>query len=322
MDPSGFEEFGTARGFLERLDVPFGIENGAYDPRRWLFRGVRDADFELVPTALRAGIAMMSPQTKTWETADADTEWDQIRREVFSLHQFFASADAEGITLPEDSQALRLRLNETLSSDFEKQRESLRAGESFWPPDALLSISGLAQHYLLPTRLLDWTYHPLVAAYFAASEAADDFIRGAPRRSKKLAVWALSQRAVSVTEFLAQKARTNPDPQRAQLHLVSVPTATNPNLRAQYGLFVLMRPECVIPEAPVKRWDLCSVVTSLVNGGEPNLCQWVLPISEAPELLRLLAHKFISAASVNPGLWGVVRALKERGRWDARPQVP
>ncbi len=39
-----------------------------------------------------------------------------------------------------------------------------------WPPDDLLSLLALAQHYGCPTRLLDWSSEGLIAAWFAATE--------------------------------------------------------------------------------------------------------------------------------------------------------
>jgi hypothetical protein len=40
------------------------------------------------------------------------------------------------------------------------------------------------QHYGTPTRLLDWTYSPTVAAYFA--------LRSKPERAERACIWALN----------------------------------------------------------------------------------------------------------------------------------
>jgi hypothetical protein len=87
----------------------------------------------------------------------------------------------------------------------------------------------------VPTRLLDWSRHPLVAAYFACKEVAraTAFDEKLGSETGKSAVFAL--RAPIAFDRLGSGKKGEP-----VLREVTAPYDSNPNLRAQRGTFTLV----------------------------------------------------------------------------------
>jgi hypothetical protein len=281
---------------------------------RWMFRGQHDAAMGLLPSALRPGASLLDPNGR-WVVSPFATEREQIAHEVRTLHAFCRTADAAGLELPEDSQALRLRFNKLVRAID----AYLGAPDAYWPPDELLSVCALGQHYGLPTRLLDWSYNPLVSAYFAAEGAARTL--GSRVHAENLCVWALSERALDLWQQLHAGATAEGEAALPWIVRVTAPTASNANLRAQKGLFLLVRcPRPISDDEP----NLATVSDLVASGrwGNGVIVRFTLGTIHAPALLRTLAQHFITAAAVYPGLGGAVSALKEQSLWDVPAEAP
>jgi FRG domain-containing protein len=299
----------TPEGLLDAISPRGKYFGQDYHPYLRIFRGQPDARHGLLPSAFRPGTMMKT--LGGWEAVGQWTNHQQISAEANIVYDFFRSADRCGLPVSDISQEARQILEGIhgyiLKSQFVPQMDD-------WPPRELWSLIGLAQHYGLPTRLLDWTWDAPTASYFPAVEAAA-WVRGLkkpPKGIRNMAVWSFSW-----VEHKRDEMDWSFTPSGFPVALVTAPSATNPNLDAQKGLFTLYRAGRQNENSPADRTPLEDVLQQ--TNTNRTIHKFTLSVKHAPRLLRLLAKDGVSAATVYPGYKGTVMGMEEERLWDVWP---
>ena len=214
--------------------------------------------------------------------------------EIAALLWFYDLANKQCLPLPEIPR-------KTLKSRHLDVKE---LSEALTPESYVRDWSGIAavaQHYGVPTRMLDWTFDVNTALYFA--------VRNLPGKEEEhpesVSLWMLNKASLSI---ICDK-----------ISFVMPEYSDNPNIGAQSGLFSILTGddpgenlEDVIIEA--YRNAPLRIRNALCDYGAPILKKCIIPYEEALWIKRSLMERGINTDSIFPGFSDIVESMKIQSR--------
>ena len=238
----------------------------------------------------------------------------QIKKECNVLMKFLNHADKNG---------LKININKDVRdlidySDFYYP-------EDYWPRENFYELIGLAQHYGMPTRFLDWSYNYKVSIYFAVSDILD--YKDKDYKKADGILWAFNYKL-----FYPFNPKNDELSEKFKLRFYRPEYHSNPNLTAQKGLFTFILNDLYHKdEKPFDDIIIDDFKKNTNNGfsgdslsrshgltdsdipeGEKIFYKFIIPSKLKPKILKEIYEDNYSEEFLFPGYNGVSNSVKNR----------
>ena len=302
-------------GYLYKIWAGENLTNyvkGEDSLNKYIFRGESSDKYKLIPSVLRDMYNRRRlPNFDIPCHSTITDEWQMIQQEYEFLKKFFWESDYNGLHIPNVD---RLRLKD--------KSDDLFSSPGKWLPNDFFELAGLAQHYGVPTRLLDWSQDIFVALYFAVSGTLKLEKQDSPKdkessgtseqdnQGQYMVLWALN--ATWIESF----------PQKP-LKIIIPPYNSNPNLCAQKGLFTLWQIDKhkkekgikpLFPYSQIKITPLDELIEKEFGSlhlSKTFLYRIRISRSLARDLYIYLRSMSYDASKLFPGYYGVAKSMQE-----------
>lgn len=245
------------------------------------------------------------------------TNKEQAYVEFCMLRSFYRIANRQGLPVP-NCEMFNCSESEILSNInkminwFPEYNDTINHAP-------VKNIAALAQHYGMPTRMLDWSYSFNVALYFAASNTVKQKLMG-PKKvysDDAMVLWMLNKKII---DAINASLLGNGEKLDTYIRFVTPLYYMNPNIKLQKGVLTYIEERI----SNCTKLDISSLENHIkitideikkfikeIHIESPILYKFMIPFTEYKAIIDYLKLFACDASAIFDGYSGVVKAVED-----------